>query len=108
MDILHKANPWAGADWNRTGCLLCKSRKEEGRKEKQDCKKTNLVYDTSCQTCNERNIVKVYEGETGRSARLRGAEHLKDLEETREKGQYIEQVFQLWVFLDTSPKIMQT
>ena len=29
---------------------------------------------------------KVYEGETGRSARLRGAEHLKDLEKKREKG----------------------
>ena len=29
---------------------------------------------------------KVYEGETGRSARLRGAEHVKDIEKNREKG----------------------
>ena len=29
---------------------------------------------------------KVYKGETGRSARLRGAEHLKDLEKKREKS----------------------
>ena len=34
----------------------------------------------------ERDIVKVYEGETGRSARLRGAEHLKDFEKKREKS----------------------
>ena len=31
-------------------------------------------------------MVKVYEGESGRSARLRGAEHLKDLEKKREKS----------------------
>ena len=24
VDILHKANPWAGEDYNRPGCLLCK------------------------------------------------------------------------------------
>ena len=30
--------------------------------------------------------VKVYGGETGRSARLRGAEHVKDLEKKREKS----------------------
>ena len=31
-------------------------------------------------TCEENNTVKVYEGETGRSARLRGSEHLKQLQ----------------------------
>ena len=37
-------------------------------------------------TCEERDKVKVYDGETGRSARLRGGEHLKDLEKKREKS----------------------
>ena len=37
-------------------------------------------------TCKERDIVKIYEGETARSARLRGGEHLKDLEKRREKS----------------------
>ena len=37
-------------------------------------------------TCEERNITKVYEGETGRSARTRGAEHLKELEKEKEKS----------------------
>jgi DNA-binding sugar fermentation-stimulating protein len=31
-------------------------------------------------------MVKVYEGETGRSARTRGAEHLKELEKKKEKS----------------------
>ena len=39
-----------------------------------------------CITCKERNIVKVYEGETERSARTRGAEHLKELEKEKEKS----------------------
>ena len=34
VDILHKANPWAGEDCRRPGCLLCESRKEEGRKDR--------------------------------------------------------------------------
>jgi hypothetical protein len=37
-------------------------------------------------TLKESDISKVYEGETGRSARLRGGEHLKDLEKKREKS----------------------
>ena len=45
-----------------------------------------MGYRWRCQTCKERDIVKVYEGETGRSARLRGAEHLKDFEKKREKS----------------------
>ena len=34
----------------------------------------------------ERNITKLYKGETGRSARTRGAEHLKELEKKKEKS----------------------
>ena len=36
-------------------------------------------------TCEERNLTKVFEEETGRSARTRGAEHLKELEKKKEK-----------------------
>ena len=55
VDMLHKANPWAGSDCKRPGCLLCTSRKEEGRRDRQDCKKRNLVSETSCRTCTERS-----------------------------------------------------
>ena len=30
VDILHKANPWAGQDCQREGCLLCKTKIDEG------------------------------------------------------------------------------
>ena len=33
-----------------------------------------------CLACKEQNKLTVYEGETSRSARIRGAEHLKELE----------------------------
>ena len=54
VDILHKANPWAGRDCKRKRCLMCTSRTEEGRKDEQDCKKRKLAYETSCRTCVER------------------------------------------------------
>ena len=37
-------------------------------------------------TCMEKDTVKVYEGETSRSARLRGAEHVAQLERRSEKS----------------------
>ena len=61
VDILHKSNPWAGQDCGRAGCLLCKSRREEGKKDKQDCKKRNLVYQTTCQTCKEGRLAEIEE-----------------------------------------------
>ena len=49
-------------------------------KVKIECNTNNVGYRWRCMTCKERDIVSVYEGETGRSARTRGAEHLKELE----------------------------
>ena len=43
-------------------------------------------YRWLCLTCKERNTVKDYEGETGRSARTRGAEHLNELEKKKTKS----------------------
>ena len=50
------------------------------------CNINNVGYRWLCLTCKERNITKVYEGETGRSARVRGVEHLRDLEKKKEKS----------------------
>ena len=50
------------------------------------CNTNNVGYRWCCVTCEERNTIKVYEGETSRSARLRGAEHLKQLEQKSEKS----------------------
>ena len=46
----------------------------------------SVGYRWLCLTCKDRNITKVYEGETGRSARIRGAEHVRDLEGKKEKS----------------------
>ena len=54
VDILHKANPWAGQDCGRLRCLLCTTKKDEGKKNSQDCKKRNCVYETYCMTCMQR------------------------------------------------------
>lgn len=54
-------------------CLLCLTEdKEEGR-----CRKTNLVYKTTCNTCTSLGSRCEYWGETSRSSYLRGPEHLK-------------------------------
>ena len=36
-EILHKSNPWQGADCGREGCILCQTKKETGKFENQDC-----------------------------------------------------------------------
>ena len=41
------------------------------------CNSNNVGYRWVCTTCQNRNKTKVYEGESSRSARLRGIEHLK-------------------------------
>ena len=53
---------------------------------KVPCNTNNVGYKWQCMTCKEDDTIKVYEGETGRSARLRGAEHLKQLEKKSEKS----------------------
>ena len=102
VDILHKANPWAGQDCGRDRCLLCTSKKREGKKNTQDCKKRNCVYETYCWTCRQRQDQEiedkykekghkeieekkrqakrfVYIGETNRSVYERGLEHQNDI-----------------------------
>ena len=47
---------------------------------KVSCNTNNVGYRWVCVTCQENNTVKVYEGELARSVRVRGAEHLKQLQ----------------------------
>ena len=46
----------------------------------------NVGYRLQCLKCKEHNKIKVYEGETGRSARIRGLEHVKELENKRKNN----------------------
>ena len=45
-----------------------------------------MGYRWRCLTCKEKDITKVYEGETGRSARIRGIEHERVFEKKKEKS----------------------
>ena len=61
--------------------------KDQNQEEiKVACNTNNVGYRWRCMTCAEKDTVEVYEGETGRSARLRGTEHLKQLEKKSEKS----------------------
>ena len=82
-------NPFKKSNCSQKTCPLCgKSDFVDIQTEelKIPCSANNVGYRWRCLTCKERDIIKVYEGETGRSARLRGAKPLKDLEKKREKS----------------------
>ena len=50
---------------------------------KFSCNSNNVGYRLECDTCIEKGKIRVYEGESSRSARIRGAEHLADYEKQR-------------------------
>ena len=85
--ILCRKNPFEKSKCHQKMCPLCfKSEFVEVNTEevKVSCNTNNVGYRWICVNCEENDIVKVYEGETGRSARLRGAEHLKQLQQGSE------------------------
>ena len=88
-DILGSKNPFKTPNCTEKICPLCTmSELVESSSEdrKIPCTTNNVGYRWLCLTCKDRDIVKVYEGETARSARLRGGEHLKDFEKKRDKS----------------------
>ena len=50
---------------------------------KYACNSNNVGYQLGCDTCLEKGQIRTYEGESSRSARIRGAEHLYDLRKQR-------------------------
>ena len=62
-------------------CFICSSEKSENLQ--YACNSNNVGYRLDCDTCLDRGQVRVYEGESSRSARIRGAEHLADFEKMR-------------------------
>ena len=88
-DMLGSKNPFQKPKCIQRTCPLCsKSDYIEVSSEevKIPCNTNNVGYRWRCITCKERDIVKVYEGESGRSARIRGAEHLREFEQKMEKS----------------------
>ena len=57
--LLHKSNPWSGADCARERCLLCATKQSHPRVKTQSCKKRNVVYEIWCETCRLEGLVGV-------------------------------------------------
>ena len=53
--ILVKTNPWAGTDCQRDACLICQTREETGVGKGKPCHKRNVIYQTLCELCKERD-----------------------------------------------------
>ena len=88
-DILGNKNPFKKSKCTQKTCPLCTKSEYVAPSQgevKIPCNTNNVGYRWRCMTCKERNVDKVYEGETGRSARIRGAEHLRELEMNKEKS----------------------
>ena len=72
-NILSKKDPFEKENCIEKACPICKNPE---KKKNILCNTNNVGYRWLCNTCKNRDKVKVYEGETSRSARLRGKEHL--------------------------------
>ena len=85
-DIIAPKNPFKKSRCEHKKCPLCKNSEfisVNPEDVKIACNTNNVGYRWICLTCKERNVIKAYEGETGRSARTRGLEHLDDFEKKK-------------------------
>ena len=81
--ILTNKNPFKNEKCKEKKCALCTNSEKT---PKYPCNTKNVGYQWRCKTCRDRNINKVYEGESSRSARIRGAEHVSKLKNRDEKS----------------------
>ena len=88
-DILGSKNPFPKLKCIQKTCPLCTESQYvdvDTEEVKIECNTNNVGHRWRSMTWKESNIVSVYEGKTGRSARTRGAEHLKELEKKKHKS----------------------
>ena len=78
-DFLVKKDPFPTMECEMKKCILC----SDGKKVKIPCNSNNVGYRLFCDTCQDRGVLKVYEGETARSARVRGVEHMNGFKNMR-------------------------
>ena len=83
-DLLIEKDPFPTSKCDRKRgkkCFLCDSEVTEN--PKFACNSKGVGYQMVCDTCECRGKTRVYEGETGRSARIRGDEHLAALKKQK-------------------------
>ena len=83
-NFLIEKDPFPKTKCEKKKCFICNS--EESDQMKFSCNSNNVGYRLECDTCIEKGKLRVYEGESSRSARVRGAEHLADLNHKRSKS----------------------
>ena len=82
-NMLVNKNPFTKTKCEQRKCALCQ---HSSTQSKIPCNTSNVGYRFNCDTCASRGTPMVYEGETARSARIRGAEHLRDLKNKNPKS----------------------
>ena len=80
-NLLVKKNPFPITKCDRKKCIICES--NVTGKMKIPCNSSNVGYKLICDTCSDKGKNKVYEGETARSARIRGSEHFNGFKNDR-------------------------
>ena len=110
--VLPNTNPWQGMDCKRQECYTC----NQGGEKLENCKKRNILYESSCVLCNPEVTAKqskkkklsncqgVYVGETGRSIFERAGEHLRDAQGKQEDSHMIKHWLTDHSELETPPK----
>ena len=74
--LLVNKNPFKEGKCEQKKCILCQTSQSNSD---IPCNTSNVGYRLQCGTCQDRGQTKVYEGETSQSARIRGAEHARNL-----------------------------
>ena len=82
-NILSKKDPFKKEKCSVKSCPICGN---SNRKMDILCNTNNIGYRWTCQNCENLNKKRAYEGESSRSARLRGKEHLAGLRNKKESN----------------------
>ena len=87
-DILGTKKTFKNSKCTQKNCPMCTTSSLVVCSEanKIPCNTHNVGYRWQCCTCEERDQTRIYEGETGRSARVRGLEHVKEFEKKKKNS----------------------
>ena len=69
-DVLTKADPWQGQECGREKCLLSLTKQRTGKQSTQDCTRRNLVYESWCITCQEKDMKQTPEQADGNKNKM--------------------------------------
>ena len=83
VNILGKKNPFNKEKCKEKSCPFCEN---SSKNSNILCNTNNTGYRWVCISCKQKNITKIYEGETSRSLKIRTAEHIKAFEKQTEKS----------------------